>query len=248
MSLTGQVAIVTGGAQGIGRAIVERLAAEGVAGVVIADVQGAEAAAQEIARRHGDVVLAWPTDVSSPAQVETVAQATLERWGRINILVNNAGICPVVAWDDTTPEDWNRILAINLTGMYLCPRAVVPSMRAQRYGRIVYISSEAAFSGSLVAHVAYGASKAGVLALMRSVAKGFAQDGIQANAIAPGPVDTPLAHNLGGDFWAAAEGRTLLKRHASAREIADVAFFLVSDQSTYVTGQVVRVNAGADLT
>lgn len=121
-------------------------------------------------------------------------------------------------------------------------------MKSRGYGRIVYVSSEAAFVGSYVAHVAYGVSKAGILALMRSVAKCFAGDGILANAVTPGPVDTPLSKSLGETFWASSEQRTLLKRHATANELADAILFLSSGRSSYITGQVLRVNAGGDLT
>jgi NAD(P)-dependent dehydrogenase (short-subunit alcohol dehydrogenase family) len=251
MNLDGKVAIVTGGAQGIGRAIVERFAESGASAVVIADIQDKAAAecAHEIMQAHGSsAVLSIPTDVSDLEGVRRMVQATIERFGRVDILVNNASICPVVAWDDVTLESWNRILAINLTGMLLCTQAVIPHMKKQQSGRIVFISSEAAFNGSYTAHVGYGVTKAGELALMKSVAKGFAKDHILANAITCGPVDTPLGHALGSDFWAQSDQRTLLKRHADAHEIADVALFLVSDQSTYITGQVIRANAGMNLT
>ena len=249
MDLTGRVAIVTGGAQGIGRATVERFVGAGALGVVIADIQHreAESAAQEIMQTYGGQIIAIPTDITDPKQIEAMVQTTVHRFSRIDILVNNAGICPIVAWEDTTVENWNHILRINLTGAFLCTRAVIPQMQAQQYGRIVYISSEGGLAGSLVAHVAYGVSKAGILALMKSVAKGFAADGILANAIAPGPIDTPMAHSLGSDFWAAAEQKTLLKRHGSAGEVADAVLFLVTDRSTYITGQVLRVSAGAEL-
>ena len=250
MILTGKVAIVTGGAQGIGRATVDRFAEAGAAGVVVADVQApqAEAAAREIMEKHAAAVLPVPTDVSEPEQVEALVRATIERFGQVDILVNNAGICPAVAWDDVTLESWNRLLAINLTSMFLCTRAVIPGMKSRHYGRIVYVSSEAAFDGSYVAHVAYGVTKAGILALMKSVAKGFAADGILANAVAPGAVETPLSESLGPAFATAFDQRTLLKRHASAGEIANAILFLASDLSSYVTGQVLRVNGGSDLT
>jgi NAD(P)-dependent dehydrogenase (short-subunit alcohol dehydrogenase family) len=251
MDLDGKVAIVTGGAQGIGRAVVERFAEAGAAGVVIADIQDQEAAncAQEILKAHGSSsIISIPTDVSQTEQVKNMVQATLERFGRIDILVNNASLCPVVAWDDVTLENWNRILAVNLTGMLLCTQSAIPSMKKQQFGRIVFISSDAAFNGSYTAHVAYGVTKAGELALMYSVAKGFAEYNILANAITCGPVDTPLGHNLGADFWAASEKMTLLKRHAAAHEIADAVLFLVSGRSSYITGQVLRVNGGMNLT
>jgi len=249
MNLKGKVAIVTGGAQGIGRAVVERFAEAGASAVVIADIQDQEAAkcAQEIMNDHGSSIVSVPTDVSDFEQVKRMVQSTQDHFGRIDILVNNASLCPVVAWDDVTIENWNRILAVNLTGMLLCTQSVIPTMRNQQFGRIVFISSEAAFNGSYTAHVAYGVTKAGELALMKSVAKGFAQDNILANAITCGPVDTPLGHNLGADFWAASDQRTLLKRHASAHEIADAVLFLVSGRSSYITGQVLRVNGGMNL-
>jgi NAD(P)-dependent dehydrogenase (short-subunit alcohol dehydrogenase family) len=250
MNLNGKVAIVTGGAQGIGRAVVERFAEAGALAIVIADIQDQEAAncAHEITLKYGGSVISIPTDVSDPEKVKSMVQDTLKQFGRIDILVNNAGLCPVIAWDDVTLENWNRILAVNLTGTLLCTQAVIPLMRNQKYGRIVFISSEAAFNGSYTAHVAYGVTKAGELALMMSVAKGFVSYNILANAITCGPVDTPLGHNLGADFWASSDKRTLLKRHADAHEIADGVLFLVSDRSSYITGQVLRINGGMNLT
>lgn len=250
MNLNGKVAIVTGGAQGIGRAVVERFAEAGASAVVIADLQDQEAAncAQEIMLKHGSSVISIPTDVSDPVRVKSMVQATLKQFGRIDILVNNASLCPVIAWDDVTLENWNRILSVNLTGMFLCTQSVIPQMKNQQFGRIVFVSSEAAFNGSYTAHVAYGVTKAGELALMMSVAKGFVSYNIRANAITCGPIDTPLGHNLGADFWAESDNRTLLKRHGSAHEVADAVLFLVSSRSEYITGQVLRVNGGMNLT
>jgi 3-oxoacyl-[acyl-carrier protein] reductase len=249
MDLENRIVVVTGGARGVGRATSERLVEAGAAGVVIADIDGDEAAtaAKEITKRHGGEVVAMETDVANASQVQATVQSTLDRFGRIDILVNNAGLFPVVAWDDVTLESWNRILAVNLTGMFLFSKAVLPSMKEHGDGRIVYISSEAAFTGSAVAHVAYGVSKAGIIALMMSVAKGFAAYNIRANAIAPGPIDTPGAHALGVEFWDAAESKTLLKRHGSPEEIAETILFLVSDRSSYITGQWIRVNGGWNL-
>ena len=250
MTIDGKVAIVTGGAKGLGRATAERLIQAGSSGVVLADVCAEEVrkAAREITNAYGVEVLPSQTDVSDQNQVEAMAKAALDKFGRIDILVNNASICPIVSWEDATLEDWNRILSVNLTGMYLCTRAVIPHLKTRGSGRIVYVSSPAAYVGSIVAHVAYGVSKAGIIALMKSVAKGFAGDGILANAIAPGPIDTPMGHSFGDEFWKATEQKTLLKRHASASEIADSILFLVSDQSSYITGHVLWVDGGYSLT
>ncbi len=249
MNLTGRVAIVTGGAQGLGRATVEAFVEAHARGVIIADVQAdqAESTAQEIMAAHKEQVIAIPTDVCNPSQVEAMVQATLDRFGRIDILVNNAGMCPIVEWDSVTLEDWNRVLAVNVTGMFLCTRAVIPCMKTQKYGRIVYVSSPAGRVGSIIAHVAYGVSKGGCLALMKSVAKGFAKDGVLANAILPGPIDTPLSRSFGEEFWVSQQEKPLLKRHASPKEVADAVLFLVSDRSTYITGHELWVDGGWSL-
>ena len=249
MNLKGRVAIVTGGAQGLGRATVEAFVEADALGVIIADVQAdqAQATAKEIMAAQSGQVVALPTDVCNPSQVEAMVQAAVDRFGRIDILVNNAGMCPIIDWDSVTLEDWNRILAVNVTGMFLCTKAVIPHMKIQKYGRIVYVSSPAGRVGSIIAHVAYGVSKGGCLALMKSVAKGFAKDGILANAILPGPIDTPLSHSFGEDFWNSQEERPLLKRHASAKEVADAVLFLVSDRSTYITGHELWVDGGWSL-
>ena len=249
MNLTGRVAIVTGGAQGLGRATVEAFVEADALGVIIADMQADEAqsTAQEIMDAQRGQVVALPTDVCNPSQVEAMVQTAIDRFGRIDILVNNAGVCPILDWDSVTLEDWNHILAVNVTGMFLCTKTVIPHMKTQEYGRIVYVSSPAGRVGSIIAHVAYGVSKGGCLALMKSVAKGFAKDGILANAVLPGPIDTPLSHSFGEDFWNSQEERPLLKRHASAKEVADAVLFLVSDRSTYITGHELWVDGGWSL-
>ena len=176
MDLSGRVAIVTGAASGIGRAVCSVLAEAGADGIVIADVDrgGAEetrAQLETLTQARGRVV---EVDVSDPDQVAAMVETASTEFGRVDILINNAGICPMTSWDQTTLETWNRIIEVNLTGAYLCSKAVLPQMRRQKYGRIVFISSAGAFMGSVTGHVAYGASKAGMLALMKVVAKEFA--------------------------------------------------------------------------
>ena len=197
--LKGRVAIVTGAASGIGRSVAELFAEEGVAGLTVADIQAAplHSLASELRQRGGGDLLISETDVSDRAQVDRMAQATVERFGRIDILVNNAGICPMVPWDRTTLESWNRMLSVNLTSAFLCSKAVLPHMRKRKFGRLVHISSVGAFVGSVTGHVGYGVSKAGVISLSKYLAKQFASDGILSNAIAPGSIDTPLAEAFG---------------------------------------------------
>jgi NAD(P)-dependent dehydrogenase (short-subunit alcohol dehydrogenase family) len=248
MRLNDRVAIITGGAQGIGRATAERFVQAGAAGVAIVDLrtETLKAAATEIMGAHGGEVLPVTADVSDPQQVKAAVAATMERFGRIDILVNNAGIMTFVPWDDVTLESWEHVLRVNLTSMFLFSHAVLPIMRARKYGRLVYISSEGAFGGSgTLIHPAYGVAKAGVITLMRTVASSFASEGILANAIAPGPIETPMGHSQPEDVQLRQGQRTMLKRRGSAYEIADAVLFLVSDRSTYITAQVLRVNGGA---
>ena len=247
MDIAGRIAIVTGGASGIGRAVCQVLAEAGAGGVVIADIDArgaAETRAQiEAATAAEGLVVA--TDVSDEDQVAGLIAATVERFGRIDILVNNAGICPMVAWDQTDLVSWNRIIEVNLTGAYLCCRAVLPHMRARRHGRVVFISSAGAFMGSVTGHVAYGASKAGMLALMKVVAKEFAGEGVLTNAIAPGSIDTPITASFGPDTKRKYADTATLKRQGTPRELADAVLFLVSDRSTYINGAPLHVNGGS---
>ena len=249
MNVTGKIAVVTGAAMGLGQAAAERFLDAGAAGVVVADVDEEQltATARKLTEEHAGDILAVGADVADAARVDAMVKATLERFGRIDVLVNNASVCPIVTWDDADLDSWNRILAVNLTGMFLCTRAVIPHMKAAGGGSIVFVSSPAAYVGSIVAHVAYGVTKAGIIALMKSVAKGFAADGIRANAVAPGPMDTPMSRNLGPEYWHQAAQKTLFKRHAAATEVADGILFLASDRSSYVTGHVLWVDGGHSL-
>ena len=184
-TLTGKIAIVTGAASGLGRAIAERLAQAELAGLTIADITGAEAAAEDLNDRLQADVMGVATDVADASQVEAMVEQTVDRFGRIDILVNNAGIAPVVEWPEVTEDNWHRVLDINLNGALLCILSVLPVMRRQKAGRIVNISSVGAFLGSVCAHPAYGVSKAGLIAMTKSLAKAYAAEGILVNAIAP---------------------------------------------------------------
>ena len=166
-------------------------------------------------------------------------------FGRVDILVNNVGVCPVVPWDETSLEDWNRILAINLTSAYLCSKAVLPYMQEQRSGRLIHISSVGAFLGSVEGHVAYGVSKAGIIALSKYLAKRFAAQGILSNSIAPGSIDTPLTDSFGPDKKQRYREFSPLKRQGTPRELAEAVLFLSSSRSGYVTGSTMHVNGGS---
>ena len=247
MDISGRVAIVTGAASGIGRATAQVLSEAGAAGVVIADtnVEGAEQTRERLESTTATKGLVVETDISVKSQVDKLVQATLERFGQVDILINNAGICPMVAWDDASLEDWNRIIEINLTGAFICTKAVLPHMEKRQYGRLVYISSAGAFTGSVTGHVAYGASKAGLIALMKVVAKSCAKDGILANAIAPGTIDTPITDSFGLEAKRNYAEAASLKRQGTPEELADAILYLVSDRATYVTGATLHVNGGS---
>ena len=224
--LQGQVAIVTGGASGIGRAVGELFAEAGLAGLAVIDV--AECDLSDL-----------------DAELVTGQFEVHDRFGRIDILVNNAGIAPVVPWSKVTEENWQRVLDVNLNGAFHCTRAAWDHMRDRQYGRIVNISSVGAFLGSVSAHPAYGVSKAGLIALTKSLAKEGAADGILVNAIAPGSIDTPMLESFGPEARVEYAEASLLKRQASPKELAESVMFLVSPASSYITGATLHVNGGA---
>ena len=238
-ALQGQVALVTGGTSGIGRAVVELFLEAGVAGLAVIDVSECDLSGRD------SEVMVGQFDVSDSDAVGKFVSDVHERFGRIDILVNNAGIAPVVPWSEVTEENWQRVLDVNLNGAFHCTRAVWNHMRDRQYGRIVNISSVGAFLGSVSAHPAYGVSKAGLIALTKSLAKEGASDGILVNAIAPGSIDTPMLESFGPEARVKYAEAALLKRQGTPKELAETVVFLVSPASSYITGATLHVNGGA---
>lgn len=232
MKLRDKVAIITGGGRGIGRATALALAGEGAAIVLAArSATEIEAAACEV-REVGAQALPLVTDVARKSDITHLVQRTLEAFGRIDILVNNAGIgLPLRDVVDLDLDEWSRILQINLTGPFLCAKAVLPSMIRRRSGRIINISSLGGQVG-VAGNSAYGASKAGLLLLTRCLAAEVKRYGIDVNAVCPSGTDTQLLREMGR-----AEGRTNLMR---PEEIANTILFLVSPESSAVTGTVIE--------
>jgi len=240
MRLEGQKALVTGGASGIGAATCARLAAEG-ADVVIGDLNldGARTLAGEIGAE------AAALDVTEPqSAIDLVAEH-----GPFSILVNNAGTDEFGFFADTDPGQWQRVLAVNLVGVFACTHAVLPGMQAAGYGRVVSIASEAGRVGSKGSAV-YSAAKGGVIAFMKVIAREGARFQITANSIAPGPIETPLLigalqlGELGEKVIETMKAGTQLRRLGKPEEVAAAVAFLVSDDASYVTGETLGVSGG----
>jgi NAD(P)-dependent dehydrogenase (short-subunit alcohol dehydrogenase family) len=244
--LDDQIAIVTGAAQGLGRAFCIKLAAEG-ARVVAADLNGDGATAT--AREIGESALALQVDVCKEADTFRLAEETLAHWGRIDILVNNAGIYQGLTrkpFEEIPPDEWDRVMAVNLKGPWLCARAVVPIMKRQHHGKIINISSATFFSGSpLMAH--YVSSKGGVIALTRSMAKEVGEYGICVNAIAPGFTLTEASRALMPDAETYAVDRGAIRRAEQPGDLVGAVAFLASSESDFITGQTMIVDGGRQL-
>lgn len=241
MELTGDIAIVTGGGRGIGAAICRAFAGAG-ARVVVADIDAA--AAMTAAGGLPQPALAVETDVAAPESVAALAATVLERFGRIDILVNNAGICPLTAFDAITPDEWDRVLAVNLKGAFLCSQAVLPAMIAQGYGRIINISSVAGKMGGVLVGAHYAASKAGLLALTFCLARAGAPAGVTVNALAPATVETGLTRGWPDEQRAALARSFPVGRLGQPEDVAAAALFLASRQAGFITGEVLDVNGG----
>ena len=242
--LAGKIAIVTGGARGIGGGIAAAFAAEG-ADVVIADVLGEDVAAPVLAsieqagRRH----LLVRTDVSDEQQVRAMVGTALAEFGRVDILVNDAGIVDQKPFTELEVSDWDRVLSVNLRGVFLCTRFVLPGMLERKSGKVINIASQLGQIGG-VEMVHYSASKAGVIGLTKALAREVSAHGIHVNAIAPGPIMTDMmAEETPG--WAARKLAELpMARFGEPHEVAPTAVFLASDDSSYYVGQTLCPNGG----
>jgi 3-oxoacyl-[acyl-carrier protein] reductase len=245
--LEGRVAIVTGGGHGIGRAYAGRLVEEG-AQIVIAELDGP--AGERVAAELGG--LAVRTDVADEKSTNEMARRTVERFGRIDVLVNNAAIFATVPmsrapFDEIDPAEWDRMMAVNLRGTWLACRAVIPQMRKQKYGKIINISSGTALKGS-ASRIHYVTSKAGILGFTRTLAMEVGQDNICVNCIAPGSTLSEENPNEGIVKYrqAAASTRALQRMQKPEDLVGAVAFFASSD-SDFVTGQTLVVDGGAHM-
>jgi NAD(P)-dependent dehydrogenase (short-subunit alcohol dehydrogenase family) len=246
--LDGKVALITGGGSGIGREAARLFSEEG-ASVVVADV--ARPAGEDIVaelRAEGGEAMFVHADVSDATEVETMVEAASVAFGGLHVLFNNAGIFPPddAGVTETTEETWERVLHTNLSGVWLCCKFAIPVMLHSGGGSIVNMASFVAFMGAATAQIAYTASKGGVLSMTREIAVEYARRGIRANALCPGPIDTPLLQELLSDPGRRARRlvHVPMGRLGTPRELAQAALFLASDESSFMTGAALVVDGG----
>jgi NAD(P)-dependent dehydrogenase (short-subunit alcohol dehydrogenase family) len=242
--LQGKVAVVTGAGSGMGEAIARRFSAEG-AKVIAADISGRE---EEVASAAGEACIAAHVDVSRTDDVQRMLNLAVERFGRLDILCNNAGIQgPLAPTADYAEDDWDRVMAVNLKGVFLGMKYAIPLMlKTAGRGSIINTSSMAAIV-AFPTLPAYSASKGGVANLTRQTAAEYASQGIRVNAIAPGAIDTGMTRNMPQEYLQAAVEATLMGRIGTPDEIANLALFLASDEASFITGTETAVDGGYTL-
>jgi 3-oxoacyl-[acyl-carrier protein] reductase len=247
LNLQDKVALVTGGARGLGKSIGLLLAAEGAKVVVNyhSSPERAERVVAEIQKKYDTEAIAVYADVGNENDVVAMFEKIDETFGRIDILINNAAYCPTCQVADMTAETWNHTLRVNLTGTFLCSREMVKHLlNRQQPGRIVNISSQAAFRGSTTGHAPYDASKGGMVSFTVSLAREVAQNNIAVNCVAPGVIYTEMVEKVLQKNGQKYIDRIPLRRIAAPEEIARVVIFLASDAGSYMTGATVDVSGG----
>lgn len=244
------VALVTGGSRGIGEAVVRSLAKAGYAVAINCSSEKsagmAEHLAAEISEAHGVEARVFRADVASFEQVGTMVSEVQATWGRIDVLVNNAGITRDGLLARMSEEAFDQVIDVNLKGAFNCMRHVAPLMMKQRNGRIVSVSSVVGLYGN-AGQVNYAASKAGIIGLTKSAAKELAPRGITANAVAPGFIETDMTQAMGEKAIEAVRGRIAMKEFGKPQDVANAVCFLVSDEARYITGQVLAIDGGMSL-
>lgn len=233
--VAGRTAAVTGAAQGIGRAVADALLAGG-ARVALFDVRAPD---DRLALDQADNTMFVDCDVTSESSVDAAFSLVEATWGGVDILVNNAGIFAIEPLEETDLEDWNQMMAVNLTGCFLCSKRVLPQMRERRWGRIISIGSSAGKTGGSKNTAAYGASKAGVMALAKAIATEYAPWGITSNALAPALINTDMVAGI-----ADLADRIPVGRLGRPTDVAHAVLFLAGEQAEFITGEVMDVNGG----
>ncbi len=242
--LDGQVAIITGAGGGIGSAIAHKLAASGC-NILINDLDAASASvvADEVAEKHGVETATNNGDVSDFQAMEEMVTTAKDKWGRVDIMVNNAGITRDALIVRMSEEHWDLVIAVHLRGAFCCTKAVTRTMMKQRGGRIINIASVVGVMGS-AGQANYSAAKGGIIALTKTTARELSSRGITCNAVAPGFIETRMTHALPEEVRAEYLTRIPLGRAGLPEDVADVVHFLATPPSSYVTGQVINVDGG----
>ena len=244
MDFTGRVAVVTGAASGIGWEAARMLGQRG-ATVVIADIREemarAKAAGLSSEGRQADSI---GTDVADVNQVRALFSRSVSTHGKIDILVNCAGICRTTSIPEITPEEWDQVLSVNLKSTFLCSQEALKFMCEKRHGKIVNVASASAKTGGVAVGAHYSASKAGILCLTKSLALFAAPYRVNVNCVCPGPVATPMTDAWGEETNTAFAGKIPLKRYGKPEEVAEAICFLCSDEASYITGETLDVNGG----
>lgn len=248
MRLEGKAVIVTGGAQGLGRLYSEALAQEG-ARIMLADMRDATDIAREITQKGG-TALAIKTDITSTDAVSRMVKETVDKYGRIDALINNAAIYYGLSpkpFTEIDPDEWDKVMQVNIKGTWLCSKAVIPQMRKQHKGKIINTSSGIVFSGTQgLLH--YLASKAAIIGMTRGMARELGGDNICVNAVAPGMTWTESSKSMLSEEMAQRSvQKRCLKRHEQPEDLVGVIKFLVSDESDFITGQTIVVDGGSSL-
>jgi 2-hydroxycyclohexanecarboxyl-CoA dehydrogenase len=241
--LDGKISIVTGAGQGIGKAIAEKMGAEG-ATVVVTDVN--EPAAKETADGIGGGAVGMRADVTSRESVEAMVEQVVQQLGRVDVLVNNAGWDKAGPFVDSDPADWDKVIAINLYGVLNTSKAVLPVMAEQGHGTVVNLASDAGRVGSS-GEAVYSAAKGGVIAFTKATAREMARHQVNVNCVCPGPTDTALFASMGGDNPKLREALVKaipFRRLAEPTDLANMVAFFASDEAAYITGQTVSVSGG----
>jgi 3-oxoacyl-[acyl-carrier protein] reductase len=244
MEFEGKVAVITGGASGIGRATAKRLGRDGAI-VVIADVQetaGRRAAEDLTGQKIGAEF--QKTDVSRMDEIRKLISGTASRHGTIDILVNAAGIMQATAVPDLTPEQWDLVMAINLKAAFFCAQQVLKFMIEKKSGKIISIASASGKTGGVVVGTHYSASKAGIICMTKSLAQYAAPYHVNVNCVCPGPIKTPMTDAWGPDVNREFAEKIPFKRYGIPEEVADAIAFLASDRARYITGEIMDINGG----